>query len=242
MKKKKTVMQQSTSQKNIFRSSSDFSYFASTIKSDSIVSSGKTSEPLLHFRTAHDHVWLDEIWHNMRPAQRIEAVIPYTDEKGRGVLIKAVREHDIALIYTLLKNPKVKVNQADLYGNTALHYAALMKDKEALDILLNSPLVICCLINRDERTAYDLLCKEFDDRIRERCYARQLLDKIVSDYAHSYNPRITSIASSHEAVKNAYDYKWCISEYGEKSFPEDGIPFALQNQIIEHHFALHTRL
>lgn len=248
-------MKASLSEKKMFRSSSEFSYFANTSSnaSDTVGSTfSKTSQPLLRFRTAQDQVWLDEIWRNMKPAERIDAVIPYTDDKGRGILIKAVRHHDLPLIHTLLNNPRTDLNQPDVYGNTPLHHAVLMKDSDALLILLNSPLVICSLTNRDERTAYELLPSDFtsfSDKEREWCYARQLMDKTISDYAHKHQQKVTRslhdkllLVSLQEIVRKLYEYKWFLSDYSDKPFPEDSLPLALQNQIIEHHFALYTRL
>lgn len=230
-------------QRKIKRSSSDFSFFAPTNKEDG-------DNQLLSFRSATDYPWLEEIWAEMTPIERINALLHQRDAKGRGLLIKAVRHLDYSLMYTLLENREMDVNQQDIYGNSALHHAAMLRDSTSLSILLASPRITACLVNRDRRAARELLLSDYmayNDEIRVCCVARFIMDQTIIKYCLSHRKNVTLalhdpllLKTLQETVRQRYETEWMLSEYRDRHFPLDLIPLALQNQIIVHHFTLYT--
>jgi len=219
--------------KNIYRSASDFSYFATTPR------------PLLAFHDEQDCNWLDEVWLNMSFVQRVEALIPHNDDKGRSLLAKAVRRGDHELVCSLLHNPAMQVNRPDMYGNTPLHHAVLVKDNEALSRLLDSPRIIANLTNRDNHTACDLL--EGHDKqifeLVEHCFVRNLIDQTISNYCLTHPTRILKTvdnveftASLQQMLRQLYEASWFLTEYRDRAFPVKLVPLTLQNQIIQQRF------
>lgn len=219
--------------KKIYRSTSDFSYFATTPRS------------LLAFRDEQDCKWLDEVWLNMSFVQRVEALLTHDDDKGRSLLAKAVRRGDHELMCSLLHNPAMQVNRPDIYGNTPLHHAVLVKDNEALSLLLDSPRVVTSLANKDNHKAYNIL--EAHDKpiieLVEHCFVRDLIDSTIINYCLAHperiaksrgNPELT--ASLQQTIRQLYEASWFLAEYRDRAFPVKLVPVTLQNQIIQERF------
>lgn len=228
------MKQKSWKKKHISHSSSDFSYFT------------PTQRPLLAFHDEQDHKWLDEVWLNVSFTQRVEALLPHGDDKGRSLLAKAVRRRDHELVCTLLHNPAMEVNRTDIYGNTPLHHAVLVKDNSVvLSLLLGSPRVITNLANRDNHTACDIL-DGYDKPIFElveHCFVRRLIDHTIANYCLAHPDRILgtrvtpeSIVPLQQTIRQLYEASWFLSEYRDRAFPVKLVPMALQNEIIQERF------
>jgi len=135
------------------RSSSEFSFFSKKRENE--------EEDRLYV-TPRDYRWIDDIWHRMTLDQRIEAVVPFRDARGRGVLTRAVRNKEYGLVELLLGNERVNVNEQDMYGNTPLHHAVLVQDGEMLKILLDSNRIMPAIGNKDGVRVIQML-KELED-------------------------------------------------------------------------------
>lgn len=152
------------------RSSSEFSFFdRNKVKDDG------------------DDLWVEDIWQNMTVNERINAVIPYYDSRGRGALTRAVRRRDHLLVEQLLLDPRVDVNQRDIYGNTPLHHSVLMIDSEMIILLLNSPRLITNLCNNAHHTVADMLhdlksTNAFPQSLHDYCHTRILGTSHLSIY------------------------------------------------------------
>ena len=226
--------------RKVQRASSEFSYFG--------VSLQQIEQPLLSFRGSQDYEWLDELWRDLKPMKRVEVLLHEYDAKGRGLLIKAVRHKEHHLIHSLLLNARLAVNKQDVYGNTALHHAVLVKDETALSALLLCPRIRCDTVNRDEHTAFDLIDTSdlsLSVAVRVLCYARLVMDRCIVDYSKSHRENITLAQGEPvrmnailETVRQVYGYSWFIDRFREKDFPQEEITLDLQNKIIAHHFAL----
>lgn len=232
------IQKKQKQRRKIHRSSSEFSFFTHD----------KENSPLLSFHVAQDYSWLSEIWDNLGPIQRIEAMLPYSDDKGRNLLTRAVRSGDHPLMHTLLLNPSLNVNQQDIYGNTALHHAVLAKDGGALRILLDSPRVIANIPNRDLHTVCDLIkgysdSDVFKDILEEYCLARLILERTICDYCLTHADKIIETSYDDKILtlmqgsiqRLCRDY-WTVSAYKDRPFPVDLVPVATQNQIINLRF------
>ena len=192
--------------------------------------------------------WLDEVWLSISYAQRIDAMLPYSDEKGRSLLSMAVRRGDHELMHMLLFNPAMQVNQVDIYGNSPVHHAILVKDDEALAILLGAPHIITSLANKDNRTPYNLLAGGSEvtaapHHLAEYCFVRTLIDQTSINYCLAHPARIlktrtntASVDSLQKAIRELYEAMWFLTEYRDRPFPVKLVPITLQNQIIQARF------
>lgn len=142
---------------NIKRASSELSYFNAGKEEPSSV--------------------LDKVWRTLSFKEQIDTLLHYHDDKGRGIFILAVRDRDYETIEELLNNKHVDVNEQDIYGNTALHHAILVKDGQTLQRLLNSERIDPNRVNKDRRSVRAMLealedTDTFDESIYTYCYAR----------------------------------------------------------------------
>lgn len=128
--------------------------------------------------------WMGEIWHTMSPCEKLTVLIPYRDEAGRGVLTRATRTGDRTLVRKLLAMPGVLPNTRDVYGNTALHHAALCKHEEVVLLLITSKLIDSTVANHGGATAYEIISAHVPDHFsfdtRLLCYTRMMVDLAVS--------------------------------------------------------------
>jgi len=151
---------------------------------DGVVMVGRSaSEPFLFdkqqkvYETPKNFRWVDELWRRMTLEERIETVVAFRDERGRGVLTWAVRNREYGLVEMLLENEKVEVNEQDEYGNTPLHHAVLVKDGEMLRILLKSKRVVPNVVNKAGYVVETMLREfeksaVFDSSTLHYCYMR----------------------------------------------------------------------
>lgn len=133
------------------------------------------------YTTPKEHKWVDETWQRMDVDQRIDAVLAFRDDRGRGVLTRAVRKGDYALVDLLLDNDKVNVNEQDMYGNTPLHHAVLVPDCEMLRLLLDCYRINTGIVNKNKHSVLQML-KALDEpggtvfpsTVYDYCYSRIL--------------------------------------------------------------------
>lgn len=208
--------------------------------------SSVSSDSLLAFHQADvgDYPWLDGLWHSLTIKQRMDAMLPYKDEKGRGLLSIVVRNGDLPSIAPMLLNPSVCVNEKDIYGNTALHHAVLVKDSGALSLLLNSPRVNTAAENRDKHTVGDLLSayersNVFPDSVVMHSFVRLHMDQLIINYCHTHASQVTESEGKttiRETIRQLYETAWFYTQYRDRAFPVHLVSTEIQNEIIEQRF------
>ena len=208
--------------------------------------SSSSGESLLAFHQpdSHEHTWLDNMWHTLTIPQRMDAMLPYKDDKGRGLLSVAVRNGDMPSIHKMLLNPSVCVNEKDMYGNTALHHALLVKDSSALSVLLNSPRVNTAVENRDKHNVGDLISAYeksniFTDSVVMHCFVRLHMDQLIINYCHTHAIQVIESEGKttiRETVRQLYETAWYYTQYRDKAFPLHLVSSETQYEIIAQRF------
>ncbi len=128
------------------------------------------------------------IWKNMNQNERIEAVLPYVDEKGRGILSIMVRKKCYDIVSQLLLTPECNVNQQDRYANTPLHHAVLVGDMRMVSLLVESIRVKCNIHNVYKHSFITILVQQHrETSLMELCCARALIDDVIDDYCMLHN-------------------------------------------------------
>lgn len=115
-----------------------------------------------HKEVSNSRTVLDEIWESMTLAQRVNLLGCDKDEKGRGIFTRAVRHLDYTLVELLLKNEAIDVNERDMYGNTALHHAVLVKAPIMIRLLLESKRILVSCANDANLSVVEML-KELEE-------------------------------------------------------------------------------
>jgi hypothetical protein len=208
--------------------------------------SSVSNESLLAFHQAEvgEYAWLDGLWHTLTIKQRMDALLPYKDDKGRGLLSMTVRHGEIPSLGTLLLNPSVCVNEKDIYGNTALHHAVLVKDSGALSVLLNSPRVNTAVENQDKHNVGDLLAayeksNVFPDSVVMHSFVRLHMDQLIINYCHTHATQVMESEGKttlRETIRQLYETAWFYTQYRDRPFPLHVVSTETQNEIIEQRF------
>ncbi|HJD64880.1 MAG TPA: ankyrin repeat domain-containing protein [Rickettsia endosymbiont of Diachasma alloeum] len=86
-----------------------------------------------------------------------KARIKIDEFKQLPPLHKAVLESNISNLRIYLHR-KCDVNEQDIYGKTALHYAYAKKNLDIIKILLKCPGIKICIKDNDGYTPVDLIC------------------------------------------------------------------------------------
>ncbi|ABV79519.1 ankyrin repeat domain-containing protein [Rickettsia bellii] len=79
-------------------------------------------------------------------------------------LHKAVLENNISNVRIHLHR-KCDVNEQDIYGKTALHYAYTKRNIDIIKILLKCPGIKICIKDNDDYTPVDLICSTISSYI-----------------------------------------------------------------------------
>ena len=174
----------------------------------------------------------------------MDAMLPYRDDKGRGILSVAVRNGDMSSIQRMLLNPSICVNEKDMYGNTALHHALLVKDSSALSVLLNSPRVNTTVENRDKHNVGDLISAYeksniFTDSVVMHCFLRLHMDQLIINYCHTHASQVMESEGKttiRETIRQLYNTAWYYTQYRDRAFPLHLVSMETQHEIIEQRF------
>lgn len=132
----------------------------------------RAKEPVLD-----DHMMIEDTWRSLTVIQRATAIAPFRDETGRGLFTRAIRNREYELVENLLEVTSVEVNEQDIYGNTALHHAVLIKDMRMIRSLLESNRILTNLVNHDGLAVFEMLYDleetgVFPKSFHHYCYSR----------------------------------------------------------------------
>jgi hypothetical protein len=229
MKKKKKTPDQYDK-----RASSDFSFF--------------NSNKAANYKEEHSYQWLSDIWRHMSIPQRIQALAPYNDEQGRNALILMVRENNQPLLVNLLSPETVmrdlSLNHQDMYGNTALHHAAILKHEQTLSTLLQCERISTSVKNHASLSVYDIVEKSGGDafslQLQQFCYLRCQLDTLLETYARTNEALRCNVTLDEITVTliRQLSNVWTISNFANYPMPLELIPETWQRKRIE--FCLKT--
>lgn len=105
-------------------------------------------------------------------------------------LITAVRDKDINRVKFYLSNPYFNPNVQNTWKNTPLHYAAMFKTTEIINLFFNDPRIDASIRNTDNRTPRELVAGKTDDdyTLRRIIFARASLNMVVNYYVTTIKP------------------------------------------------------
>lgn len=193
---------------------------------------------------------MEEIWQKLSQEQKILALTPHSDEKGRTPLILAVRSGQTDLVTILLTKSDIDPNHRDSYGNTALHYTVLSQQNTLLELLLANTRVNTALLNHSKYTVYDLLkeyCYEvFPFYVREFCFARLCLDQTLESYfaegvygeKSKETPEDGQLERIVTKIRALTEIRWMAGEHYSVPFPLHLFSLEMQREIILRHCLL----
>lgn len=120
-----------------------------------------------------------------------------------SAVINAIRNQDIPAIEAYVNNLEENLNQQNKYGNSSLHYAALLKNPTIINLLFSSPETDSSLKNNNNQTASELI--QGDDslpEVRTLLFARLTLDKIVRQetFLMLMNSHIKNLSISNQLI------------------------------------------
>lgn len=117
---------------------------------------------------------------------RIKNILcPNINEEGENKntpLIRATQNNYESIVKMLLQKKRVDINRRNIWGNTALHYAALYNYDNLLELFLSDPRFNFSLQNNDCRTAHALL-DTGNTKLRHKLFGRTTLDIIITEEA-----------------------------------------------------------
>lgn len=122
---------------------------------------------------------------NKETMELLENKLSSPNQHGDTYLINAIRDNNIIKTTEMLTYKNLNVNHQNEWGNTALHYAAMHKNKEIITLLLHDHRVDASIPNSEGLRARDCFITETnneeDEHIRVALFLRAMLDIVVHE-------------------------------------------------------------
>jgi len=116
--------------------------------------------------------------------ERVKNIIPhYANEEFIFALIQSRIKYNLPTIAMLIRNREINPNTQDDWGNTCLHHAVYLRDKDILIAYLQNPIVSSLIKNSEKLFAHQLISSTDTQysELRLLLFARNSLDHWIKE-------------------------------------------------------------
>jgi len=144
---------------------------------------------------------IEVFWSKLSMEIKMDALVDVVDSQNRSLLMYAVLSDDVPMVDIIFLKMPFNMNHADIYGNTALHYAAMKKNPKILWKFLYSTDISHLIRNKDGHFAQAMFVH---DRPKDQPAMERPKDTLKCDEERKLHNALFARYAIENEIKAAY--------------------------------------